>query len=78
MNDDGYIRRESCGRKKRYDSARKAKFAISRLRKHKNERGLHVYVCQFCHYFHVGHALSKEAQLLEANKQRGKHVQTKV
>ena len=78
MSDTEYIKRASCTAKKQYASAKKANIAIQQLRKHKDERGLHVYVCQFCHYFHVGHVLSKERLLAEANKKRRRHVQTKV
>lgn len=45
----------NCMRKIRYCSREKAQTAIWVF--HGNEKGLHVYYCTFCGYFHIGHDL---------------------
>lgn len=54
------IRRNACGRKRKYATEKLAKRAIGELARAVGPIGyLRPYKCRFCGFFHFGHALSK-------------------
>lgn len=56
---------KSCQFKKQFKTYKEAERNIHGLRRHQGEKGLHIYSCNYCQFFHVGH---------EVVKRKGKHV----
>lgn len=47
----------SCLGKKQYEDIHKALYG-KRCLKERGENGLHVYRCQFCKHWHIGHSMT--------------------
>lgn len=62
------LRRNACGKKRRYDSQAQALAAIKALARSGCAVGyLTPYRCAFCHAFHFGHPPKRVRQALRSN-----------
>lgn len=52
-----YVR--SCGEKKQYLTFKEAEVGLKGLRHNRGEKSLHIYSCNYCQKFHVGHKVIK-------------------
>lgn len=62
------LRRNACGKKRRYDSQDQALAAIKALTRSGGASGyLTPYRCPFCHAFHFGHPPKRVRQALRSD-----------